>query len=113
MLELNELIEQTTPVEISFCGQTMNCKIRLNVVTKELVDSYKNQEDLSLKLLTKTIAEWDVSLNGQLLPINLESFKKLPNTLIDALSEEILSKRDELKKKNSKQSSDGSSPAVG
>lgn len=127
MIELNDLVEQTSPIEIELDGFVLKGVVRLNGITttfarenlklKETTEDGAEKEvvnpDYHLMLLARSYKSLDITENGKPFEVTVENLKRLPMTLIDELSESLGEKRRELKKKRSTPQSDTSSPAAG
>lgn len=98
MIELNAIVEATTPIEISLGDYKIPAVVRLNAVTKEFVDSIRDDKNFGYKLIEKNYVSIEVAVSGKPVEITVENLKKLPVPLIDAMADAVKDTREELKK---------------
>jgi hypothetical protein len=99
MIELNEIIEATTSVDIELGGFKIPAVIRLNAITREFVESIKDEKDFDYILLEKAYKSIEIADGGKQIEPTVENLRKLPTELIKAMAETVGEKREELKKK--------------
>jgi hypothetical protein len=114
-VRLSELVNDLRWIHINIAGQELNVAYRPNAVSIQLYALRENMTEGNIEalcpVLTTLIAEWDlVDDEGAMIPIDEETFRRLPFPLVEMITEQLTDTMGAEKKVLNGTSADGSPP---
>jgi hypothetical protein len=88
-VNIEELKRQTTSVSIKFGDEVIKCEVAFNAITLGFLKELEDDTEAALKIIQRVVKTWDVTENGQVLPVNIENLRKMPISLLQTMTEAL------------------------